>query len=394
MRSIGKIGLAVFAAAVAMAFAGATSASALTSTQLCSVHTSLTCGAGNGVTSLHQVLKTGTVGRLLAAISVLCLGFLVEATALGLGNPQEVHSVSQSFSGCGTGSAHNNCSVSIPTGKQPLFDLLKTGLDEGILYALSGQARLQCPNLGLDCLYDIAGMEFEVGNNELKAENTPTTELGGKFFCPDEGLLDAELTTLHTPSSTVLCKTHSSETCAEKDQVKSLHMATTKPPVLYNTIANVECESSLGTATVLGTGESQKIDVTELTWKGCHTQGAADNCTVTTESLPTLDLKRTALNLGTATTLGLEVGIECTVLGLFELDCTFGGEVSLPVEGALHKEGTGHGMLTASKVELEKLEGEGHCPDSVDWDALYEPSEHVYALGSALITGAPAYILQ
>jgi hypothetical protein len=37
-------------------------------------------------------------------------------------------------------------------------------------------------------------------------------------------------------------------------------------------------------------------------------------------------------------------------------------------------------MLTASKVELEKLEGEGHCPDSVDWDALYEPLEHVYVV--------------
>ncbi len=390
MRSIGKIGLAALAAVVATALIGANSASAL-NTQLCTTHTSLTCGSA--ATSVHQVLATGSVGRLLAAISVLCLGFLVEATPLGLGNPQLVHSLKQEFTGCGTSSTHNNCTVSIPAGQQPLFHLNKTGLDEGVLLALSGQTRLQCPNIGLDCLYDAEGMEFEVSANHLTASETPTTELGGKFFCPDEGLLDALLETLHAASSTVLCKTHGSETCAEKDQVKSLHLATTKPPVLYNTIANVECESSLGTATVLGPAEPQKIDVTELTWKGCHTQGAADNCTVTNESLPTLDLEKTALNLGTATTLGLEIGIDCTVLGLIELDCVYGGEVSLPFEGALHKESTGHGLLTASRVELEKLEGEGHCPDSVDWDASYEPAEHVYVLGSAL-SGTPAYILQ
>jgi hypothetical protein len=221
VRLIKMFGLAAVAAVAAMAFVGATSASA-TSTALCTSHPGLECGlteaqlltlkhlqeamsepvttpnplVENHVTSVHQVLKTGTVGRLLAAINVLCLGFLVEADALGLGNPQEVHSLSQSFTGCGTGSAHNNCTVSIPTGQQPLFDLLKIGLDQGILTALSGQTRLECPNLGLNCLYDVAGMEFEVGGNELKAENTPTTELGGKFFCPDEGLLDAELTTL------------------------------------------------------------------------------------------------------------------------------------------------------------------------------------------------------
>ncbi|HEY5708393.1 MAG TPA: hypothetical protein VIS51_03270 [Solirubrobacterales bacterium] len=390
MRSIEKFGLAALAAVVAMSLASATSASA-TSTQLCKVHTGLTCPGGEAATSVHMTLKAGTVGQLLAAINVLCLGYLVEATALGLGSPQEIHATTQSFTGCGTGSTHNNCTMTVQ--EQPLSNLLKTGLDEGVLTALNGRTRLVCSNLGLDCIYDFEGIEFEVGGGHLTANETATNELGGKFFCPDEGFLDALLGSLHTPSSTVLCKTHSGETCAEKDQVKSLHIVTAKPPVLYNTIANIECESSLGAATVLAPAEEQKLDVTELTWKGCHTQGAADNCTVTTESLPTLDLARTALNLGTVATLGLEIGIDCTVLGLIELDCVYRGEVSLPVEGALHKEGTGYGMLTASKVELEKLEGEGHCPDSVKWDASYEPLEHVYVLGSALSSGEPFYVL-
>ena len=195
MRVIKTFGLVALAALATMAFVGATSASAEFSTQLCTQHGSLTC-VGSAAPNVHGVLKTGRVSSVLASINILCLGVLLEATPLGLGNPQEVHSLTQSLSGCGTGSTHNNCTVTTPAGQQPLFDLLKIGLDEGVLYALRGQKRLQCPNIGLDCLYDLEGMEFTVGGNEIVAENAPMTELGGKFFCPDEGLLDAELETL------------------------------------------------------------------------------------------------------------------------------------------------------------------------------------------------------
>ncbi|HEY5709747.1 MAG TPA: hypothetical protein VIS51_10155 [Solirubrobacterales bacterium] len=193
MRLIKMFGLAALAVVAVMAFVGATSASA-TSTQLCSAHTSLTCGEGDAVTSHHLVLASGTVGKILASINILCLGILIEATPLGLGNPQSIHGLTQTYSGCGTGSAHSNCTVSVQ--EQPLLDLLKTGLDEGVLTALSGRIRLQCPNLGLDCSYDIEGMEFEVGGGHLTANETSLNELGGKFFCPDEGLLDGLLEAL------------------------------------------------------------------------------------------------------------------------------------------------------------------------------------------------------
>jgi len=398
MRLIKMFGLAVLAAVVATAYVGS-SASASTSTQLCKVHTGLTCPEGKGTSSIHMALVEGTVGKLLAAIPVLCLGVLVEAEALVLGKPQSVHAKALSLTGCGTGSAHDNCTATVE--ELPLSTLLKTGLDEGSLEASTGRVRLVCANIGINCVYDLEGTEFAVGAQHLTAEGTPTIELGGKWFCPEEGeresKLDGLLKTLHaeTPASSVLCKTHSSETCAEKDQVKNLHMVTTKPPVLYNTIANIECESSLATATALAPAETQKLDVTELTWKECHTQGAADNCTVTSKGLPTLDLKRTALNLGEATTLGLKVGIDCTVLGLIELDCVYGSDVALQVEGALHKEGVGHGRFTASKLVLKKLEGTGHCPESVKWDATYEPLEHAYVLlgSAASLSGEAAYIL-
>ncbi len=191
MRLIKTFGLAALVAMATMAFLGNPSASAATTTQLCGTNSSLTCGAGNGTNQLHLVLAAGTVLKLLAAINILCLGELLELDALGLGNPQPWHSLNHVFTGCGTGSTHNNCTISIPAGQQPLYNLLKTGFDEGVQTAISGQMRLVCSNIGLDCLYDLAGMEFEVAAGHVTANETSLTELGGKFFCPDEGLLDA-----------------------------------------------------------------------------------------------------------------------------------------------------------------------------------------------------------
>ncbi|HEX5375629.1 MAG TPA: hypothetical protein VFW48_05680 [Solirubrobacterales bacterium] len=193
MRLIKMFGLAALAAVATMAFVGATSASAI-STQLCTTHTGLTCGAGNAVTSHHVVLASGTVGKILASINILCLGILIQTTPLGLGNPQQIHVTEQIFSGCGTGSAHDNCTVTIQ--EQPLANLLKTGLDEGVLSLTNGRTRLACANLGFDCVYDLEGMEFEVSGGHLTATETPLTELGGKFFCPDEGFLDGLLEAL------------------------------------------------------------------------------------------------------------------------------------------------------------------------------------------------------
>ena len=192
MRLIKMFGLAVFAAVAATAFAGATSASA-TSTQVCTSHTGLTCGSG-AATTVHAVLAAGTVLRILASISVLCLGELWEATALGLGAPQQIHFTTKTASGCGTGSAHNNCTLT--TQEQPLSNLLKTGLDEGVLTLTSGRSRLVCSNLGLDCVYDGEGIELAVGGGQVIMNETATNELGGKFFCPDEGFVDSASETL------------------------------------------------------------------------------------------------------------------------------------------------------------------------------------------------------
>jgi hypothetical protein len=177
--------LAALAAVTAMAFVGATSASA-GSTQICKVHTGLLCPAGEARTAIHHVLAAGTVARLLLPpADVLCLNVLIESTALGLAAPQSIHTLSYSFTGCGTSSAHNN--VVVTAQELPLFNLLKTGLDEGVETATNGRVRVQVASLGLDCVYDLEGLESAVGGGHQTADETPVTELGGKFFCGDEG---------------------------------------------------------------------------------------------------------------------------------------------------------------------------------------------------------------
>ncbi len=193
MRLVKMFTLTALAAVTTMAFVGAMSASA-GSTQFCKVHTSLVCPAGQARTALHEVLAAGTVVTLLGVPTILCLGLLIESTALGLGSPQSIHDLSYSFTGCGTSSAHNNATVTVL--ELPLSNLLKTGLDEGVLTATNGRMRIQASGFGVDCIYDMEGLEFAVGAQHFTAEETPVTELGGKFICPNEGQVHGVLVAL------------------------------------------------------------------------------------------------------------------------------------------------------------------------------------------------------
>ncbi len=193
MRLIKMFTLTALAAVAAIAFVGATSASATGSTQLCKVGTSLLCPAGEARTAVHYVLATGTVAKLLALLNVLCLGILVQYTALDLASPQSLHALSMPYTGCGTNSAHDNCTITVQ--ELPLSHLLKTGPDEGVLTALNGRTRLVCSG-GIDCVFDTEGLEATVGSQHITGEETHFAELGDKFFCPNEGALDYLLVSL------------------------------------------------------------------------------------------------------------------------------------------------------------------------------------------------------
>jgi hypothetical protein len=192
--------------------------------------------------------------------------------------------------------------------------------------------------------------------------------------------------------NTALCKVHQ-EPCAEGNLVSSVHMIALDP-ILETSLATVLCEESLALGAVEKNEKTKKflaaapeplgVNITELTWKNCKTTGSAtNNCTVTNLKLPLFDVLKTALNLGEATALGAEVLVKCTNIPLIgELHCVYGGASVGPfaVEGALHKEKTGHGMFTATKLTVPKIKGT-FCPETSKWTALYEPLEHLFIVG-------------
>ena len=190
MRLMKMLGLTAVVAMAAMAFIGATSASAFKNTQLCTSHTALTCSSAATSTSW-----TGS-GRLLGSIDVICDSISGSGTPLGLAKPQAVHITALSFNSCET-DGNDPCEVTVT--ELPLSSLLKIGLDAGVLFLLSGKTFVFCEGAifgaDLECEYDDTGVEFSVGAQHLTASETPVSEIGSDFFCPNEPTLDGLLTT-------------------------------------------------------------------------------------------------------------------------------------------------------------------------------------------------------
>ncbi len=201
-------GLAGLVVVAAMAFVGATSASA-TTTQLCKVHKE-PCPAGSAVTSIHMV-NVGAVPVLLnSTADVLCLSVLAVGTPLELASPQIVDVTQFTFSNCGTNAAHNNCTVTAL--ELPKLSVLKTALNLGTLTAPTGagegRTNVKCTILGfikINCDYKGAGLSFGVegaghtataGHGMLTSLKTslPLSEsLEGGGLCPSTSSIDALL---------------------------------------------------------------------------------------------------------------------------------------------------------------------------------------------------------
>jgi hypothetical protein len=385
-------------------------------TVLCETLEGLICPTGKKVEleKIHLANSTlpggpgtpeGTPTLLNSTADVLCLSVLVEAEALDLGvnEPQTIHANKLAFENCGTNSTHNNCEVKAE--ELPLFHLLKIGEDEGSVSALNGKVLVKCTISGfvkINCVYKLENLSFtakgpqasKTSYGDVDAKKTEAKLVEGGGLCPTESFLDGLLSPLAPPSSGILCKSHEVP-CAGGKEVSSLHVVSTEPPVLLNSVANVECEESLGEASVAATeGGKQVVTFSKLTWSECHTQGAADNCTVTTTTLPKLSFSVKALNSAAVTQTSGAVEVKCTILALMELDCVYGGELSLGFEGALAVKGRDNGVLTASKAVTKLAEAKEDCPETAKWDFSYEPLEHVYAVESKATGVGPLYITE
>ena len=187
-------GLAAVAAVAAMAFVGATSASA-TDTELCLNHEppELICDER---ANFVEMLGAGVL--LADPVDVLCLHVFGAAEALELADPQLIHVEELEFNNCGTKASHSNCTVQVT--ELPLALLLKTGLDAGVLTGDNGVTLVDCQNIDIfgvdiECTYDATGLSLAVGAQHLTADDTAVSEVGSDFLCPDDPTLDGLLVT-------------------------------------------------------------------------------------------------------------------------------------------------------------------------------------------------------
>jgi hypothetical protein len=190
MNKLKMFGLAAFAASIAMALVGASSASA-SMTTLCTED-----GTGCGVTHVHET----SVGKakLLSSLPT------IECTALFLGDATSGEGTPLVINGTFTYSSCNNfCSVAEVKGTKAEIKVLRT---ESELASVTGkgEVHVECPFI--NCTYDGEGLEGMAKGplNEAEGSKTPngsvviskqkTHIVFGS--CPEEAFLDITTTPL------------------------------------------------------------------------------------------------------------------------------------------------------------------------------------------------------
>jgi hypothetical protein len=223
--------------------------------------------------------------------------------------------------------------------------------------------------LGLASVAAVAAMAFLGASSAMASETIPTAlcyEESAELECPTlqqvhlESFL-AKTTTLVTSLATVLC----------------LH-----------SVAIAEAEEKLlakagETLNFLLEPKSEKLPQGGLTFEECGLASggeAHNNCEVTVNQLPLLQILKTAADLGTATInplLAAKVHVKCGST----IDCEYSEPVEnkpFSIESSGHTVGAGNGMLSANELEVKKLAGGLFCPKVSKWTALYEPLKPIW----------------
>ncbi len=202
MKLIKMFGLAVMAALMAMAFAGAGSAMA-ESTALCNTMPGAgaheKCAAGHLVTHVHEETLSGNLATLLSSIfDVHCDVLFLGDTLGNLGNPLVIHGTFTNFN------CDNNCTVTEENGPAEI-KILKEGHELAGQSFGSGVVHLVC-GFFINCRYNGEGLEGHTlgpllsseTNGDVVVEDQELKKLG-TGICPKVGKLDLLLTPLPNP---------------------------------------------------------------------------------------------------------------------------------------------------------------------------------------------------
>jgi hypothetical protein len=194
VKSIKMLGLAAFAALMAMAFLGASSAMA-GNTQLCKADET-PCAAANVISHVHEQTVSGAPATLLSSLGNVTCNALFLGDTLGLGAPLVIHG-NFTYTGCLRNG--NACTVT-EVSTSSLIEVLRTGV-ETVAVEGSGEVNVHC-GLFINCTFN--GQEL-VGagkgpllvspNGEVSLSEQVTHHVGGGI-CPETGKLDIRTTPL------------------------------------------------------------------------------------------------------------------------------------------------------------------------------------------------------
>jgi hypothetical protein len=193
VKSIKMLGLAAFAALMAMAFLGASSAMA-GNTQLCKADES-PCAAGNVISHVHEESAAAGATLLSSLGNVTCTALYL-GDSLGLGAPLVLHG-SFTYSGC----LRNGSSCTVKeVSTSSLINVLRTAAETASLSG-SGEVNVHC-GLFINCTYDGENLTGESkgalsapSNGESSTTEATTHHVGGGI-CPETGKLDIKTTPL------------------------------------------------------------------------------------------------------------------------------------------------------------------------------------------------------
>jgi hypothetical protein len=185
-------GLAALAALMAMAFVGASSAMA-GSTTLCTAD-----GSGCGVSHVHETTLSGTKAKLLTSfLTVECDALFLGSTSGGtLASPLVIVG-NFTYTNCG------GCSATEVSSSSTIKVLKVAGTEKSKVTG-EGEVFVDCGS-SFECTYDGEGLEgtgkgplsaSETNGEVSLSEQTTHKVPGSDFFCPKEGKLDITTTPL------------------------------------------------------------------------------------------------------------------------------------------------------------------------------------------------------
>ncbi len=381
------LGLAVLVGMMAMAFVGARTAVAET-TSLCDTDPGTgsqeACPEGDLVEHVHEETLSGAQATLLSnVLTVKCdVLFLGDVLGEGLANPLVIHGTF-TYSNC-----NNNCTATEENGPAEI-KVSKLGHEtadvtgEGLIHVVCG-ALINCRYTGASLVGMAKGPLLAAETNgEVSLKEKAVNKESGSL-CPKTAELDIVTTPLEATyvtgpppipaETTSLCDTDpgtgSQEACPEGDLVEHVHEETLSgaQATLLSSVLTVKCDV-LFLGDVLGEGLGNPLIIHgTFTYSNCN-----NNCTATEENGPA-EIKVSKLGHETADVTG--EGLIHVVCGAW-INCRYNGASLV---------GTAKGPLLAAETNGEvslkekavNKESGSLCPKTAELDIVTTPLEATY----------------